>query len=54
MYIIWILIISNNIVPLYQRLAKVLLELYISIGIICLIVGIPPLYNNIWKYKKNI
>ena len=45
----------NNIkVPLYQRLAKVLLELYISIGIICLIVGIfITIYGNIKKTSKN-
>ena len=47
---------SNNIkVPLYQKLAKVLLELYIFIGIICLIVGIfITIYGNIKKTSENL
>ena len=46
---------SNNIeVPFYQRLAKVLLELYIFIGIICLIVGIfITIYGNNKKTSEN-
>ena len=46
---------SNNIeVPFYQRVAKFLLELYIFIGIICLIVGIfIKIYGNNKKTSEN-
>ncbi len=46
---------SNNIeVPFYKTVAEVLLELYIFIGIICLIVGIfITIYGNIEKTSKN-
>jgi len=46
---------SNKIeVPFYQTVAKVLLELYIFIGIICLIVGIfITIHGNNKKTSEN-